>query len=55
MCMAKTDAVWWNRVRLEAKETKVERIAEQFVRNEIKSMKQDGAIGPLGNKSQAYP
>ncbi len=42
-----TDAVWWNRVRLEAKETKVERIAEQFVRNEIKSMKQDGAIGRL--------
>lgn len=42
-----TTAVWWNRVRLEAKETKVDQVAEQFVRNAIKSMQRDGAISRL--------
>ncbi len=42
-----TDAVWWNRVRLEAKEKKIDEVAGQFVRNEIKSMKQGGAISRL--------
>ncbi|MFQ3225757.1 MAG: hypothetical protein ACI8Z5_002021 [Lentimonas sp.] len=42
-----TNAVWWNRVRLEAEEEKVQEIAERYVRNEIKAMKQGGAINRL--------
>lgn len=42
-----TDAVWWNRVRLVAEEKKVENVAECYVANEIKSMKQGGAITRL--------
>lgn len=43
----KADAVWWNRVRLEAKEKKVKNVADRYVRNEIKAMKQGGAISRL--------
>jgi hypothetical protein len=42
-----TNAVWWNRVRLEAKEKKVQEVVEQYVRNEIKAMTQGGAISRL--------
>ena len=42
-----TDAVWWNRVRLEAKDQKVQEVVERYVRNEIKAMKQGGAISRL--------
>lgn len=43
----KTDAVWWNRVRLEAKDQKVQEVVERYVRNEIKAMQQGGAISRL--------
>ena len=42
-----TDAVWWSRVRLEAKDTKVQEVAEQFVQDSMKVMKQSGAISRL--------
>ncbi|WP_162029611.1 MULTISPECIES: hypothetical protein [unclassified Lentimonas] len=42
-----TDAVWWNRVRLEAQETKVKEVVERYVRNTIKAMKQGGAVSRL--------
>jgi hypothetical protein len=42
-----TDAVWWNRIRLEADEAKVTEVAERYVRHEIKAMKQGGAISRL--------
>ncbi len=43
----RTDAVWWNRTRLEAKEKKIKDVADRFVGNEIKAMKQGGAIKRL--------
>jgi hypothetical protein len=43
----KTDAVWWNRVRLEADDAKVTEVAERYVRNEIKAMKLGGALSRL--------
>jgi hypothetical protein len=42
-----TDAVWWNRIRLEADDAKVTEVVERYVRNEIKAMKQGGAISRL--------
>ena len=41
------DAVWWNRVSLEAQEKKVKDVAERYIRNEIKAMQQGGAIERL--------
>ena len=42
-----TSAVWWNRVRLEAEEKKVTGLADRYIGNEIKAMKQGGAISRL--------
>lgn len=41
------DAVWWNRVSLEAQENKVKHVAERYIRNEIKAMQQGGALERL--------
>ena len=41
------NAVWWNRVSLEAQEKKVKDVAERYIRNEIKAMQQGGAIERL--------
>jgi hypothetical protein len=41
------DAVWWNRVNLEAQEKKAKDVVERYTRNEIKAMQQGGAINRL--------
>jgi len=40
-------AVWWNRVRMEASEKKVDDVVERYVLNTVKAMKQGGAISRL--------
>ncbi len=41
------DAVWWDRVNLEAQKKKAKDVAERYIRNEIKAMQQGGAISGL--------
>ena len=40
----RTNAVWWNRVKVEADEKKLYKAAEEYVANEIKLLKQSGVI-----------
>jgi hypothetical protein len=42
-----TDAVWWNRVKLEAKDQDVADVVQRYARELIKAMKQGGAISRL--------
>jgi hypothetical protein len=42
-----TNAVWWNRISLDAKEELAEDVADRFVSNEIAAMKLRGAIQRL--------